>query len=81
MHVNAERFLAELHTLRSFGASGVGKGVGGYITIDINLLDETIFEIFFAFFGIVRVVQMARHPLDAKLPWRDVLGEIENDIP
>lgn len=27
MIVNAERFLADLHKLRSFGASGVGKGV------------------------------------------------------
>jgi len=27
MNVNAERFLADLHELRSFGASGVGKGV------------------------------------------------------
>jgi N-carbamoyl-L-amino-acid hydrolase len=27
MRINAERFLADLHTLRSFGASGVGKGV------------------------------------------------------
>lgn len=27
MNVNAERFLADLHKLRSFGASGVGKGV------------------------------------------------------
>lgn len=27
MQVNAERFLANLHTLRSFGASGDGKGV------------------------------------------------------
>jgi N-carbamoyl-L-amino-acid hydrolase len=27
MLVNAERFIADLHTLRSFGASGVGKGV------------------------------------------------------
>lgn len=27
MEINAERFLADLHTLRSFGASGVGKGV------------------------------------------------------
>ncbi|MEX0365174.1 MAG: Zn-dependent hydrolase [Ruegeria sp.] len=27
MAVNAERFLADLHMLRSFGASGVGKGV------------------------------------------------------
>ena len=25
--VNADRFLADLHTLRSFGAAGVGKGV------------------------------------------------------
>lgn len=27
MPINAERFLADLHQLRSFGASGVGKGV------------------------------------------------------
>ncbi|MGC1496117.1 MAG: hydantoinase/carbamoylase family amidase [Sulfitobacter sp.] len=27
MNINAERFLADLHHLRSFGASGVGKGV------------------------------------------------------
>ncbi len=27
MQVNAKRFLADLHTLRGFGASGVGKGV------------------------------------------------------
>lgn len=27
MQINAERFLEDLHTLRSFGASGVGKGV------------------------------------------------------
>ena len=27
MQVNAQRFLAELHTLREFGAAGVGKGV------------------------------------------------------
>jgi len=27
MQINAERFLADLHQLRSFGASGVGKGV------------------------------------------------------
>lgn len=27
MKINAERFLAELHELRSFGAAGVGKGV------------------------------------------------------
>lgn len=27
MPVNAERFLSDLHTLRGFGASGVGKGV------------------------------------------------------
>jgi N-carbamoyl-L-amino-acid hydrolase len=27
MQVNAKRFLADLHTLRSFGASGIGKGV------------------------------------------------------
>ncbi|MBA98432.1 MAG: Zn-dependent hydrolase, partial [Roseobacter sp.] len=27
MQINPERFLADLHTLRSFGAAGVGKGV------------------------------------------------------
>src|SRR6056297_4283984 len=27
MHVNTDRFLAELHKLREFGAAGVGKGV------------------------------------------------------
>lgn len=27
MNINPERFLSDLHTLRSFGASGVGKGV------------------------------------------------------
>ena len=27
MQINSERFLADLHTLRSFGAAGVGKGV------------------------------------------------------
>ena len=27
MKINAERFLADLHALREFGASGVGKGV------------------------------------------------------
>lgn len=27
MHINADRFLADLHELRQFGASGIGKGV------------------------------------------------------
>ena len=27
MKVNGERFLADLHRLREFGAAGVGKGV------------------------------------------------------
>ena len=27
MQINPDRFLADLHTLRSFGAAGVGKGV------------------------------------------------------
>jgi N-carbamoyl-L-amino-acid hydrolase len=27
IRVNPDRFLADLHTLRAFGASGVGKGV------------------------------------------------------
>ncbi len=27
MQVNSQRFLSDLHTLRQFGASGIGKGV------------------------------------------------------
>ncbi|HBU53530.1 MAG TPA: Zn-dependent hydrolase, partial [Sulfitobacter sp.] len=27
MQINPDRFLADLHKLRSFGAAGVGKGV------------------------------------------------------
>ena len=37
MKINPQRFLADLHTLRSFGASGVGKGVvrPAYTAVDI----------------------------------------------
>ena len=41
MQINAERFLKDLHTLRGFGAAGVGKGVvrPAYTPADIDARD------------------------------------------